>query len=121
MPTKFTSTQETTSMRHAEKLDHIIRQNDLILANQTFITNLTQNMEKTLMASAADIVAKIQEKDTVIASVETLVKELVVLVKAGKTDPAKLDEALALLSGQYGRLDQAVAEGTAAETETPAA
>jgi peptidoglycan hydrolase CwlO-like protein len=114
--------RRTTSARPpiGDKLDHIIRQNDLILANQEHQRNLTTTMEKNLMGTAADVVAKIQAKDTVIASIEAMTNELVALVRAGKTDPAKLDEALALLDGQYGRLDQAVIKGTAAENETPA-
>ena len=58
MPTK---PRRTTSVRppKGDKLDHIIRQNDLILANQTFITNLTQNMEKTMSAGTDAIRAEI--------------------------------------------------------------
>jgi hypothetical protein len=120
MPTK---PRRTTSARppKGDKLDYLILQNDLILEKQNSLNLTVQLMEKKLMATVEQVIAKIEEQTTVVGSLETLMDELVVLVRAGRTDPAKLDQALSLLESNRARISDAVKKGTDAENEPPPA
>jgi hypothetical protein len=105
----------TTSMRHAEKLDHIMRQNDLILANQTFITNLIVNMEQNMSAGTDAIRAEIVKLTDARKAEGELLKRLADLIKASIDDPAALAQ---LASDIKVEADQMVADTFA---NTPAA
>lgn len=84
------------------------------------LSNVEQK-ETTLMASAQEVVDKITAQTGVVQGVKTLMEELAPLIRAGKTDTTKLDEALALIEGNNQVVAEAVAIGTDAENEVPAA
>lgn len=84
------------------------------------LSNIEQK-ETTLMASAQEVVDKLTAETGVVQGVKTLMEELAPLIRAGKTDSTKLDEALALIEGNDQVIAEAVAIGTAAENEVPAA
>lgn len=110
MPSNEISSGATTSMRHADKLDHIIRQNDLILANLNLLTNMEQNMSAELDA----VRAAVQKNTDAELAAADLLRRLSQLITDSINDKPALQQLAADVNSQADALAAAVTANTPA-------
>jgi hypothetical protein len=70
--------------------------------------------EDVLMASADDILNDVAELPTISDSLDSLFVQLAALIEAGKTDPAKLDQAKAIVDTFKDKTKAAIVANTPA-------
>jgi ABC-type long-subunit fatty acid transport system fused permease/ATPase subunit len=74
--------------------------------------NVLTKLEAIEMAAIDDILTEVAELPTINDSLDALFAQLQELIKAGGTDPAKLQQALELLTTQKARTKAAIVANT---------
>ncbi len=95
-----------------ETLARIERKLDSI---EWLLTRIFQ-LEVLEMAPVDDILASVEELPTINDSLDALFAQLQALINQGKTDPAKLQQALDILNTQKERTKAAIVANTPAAT-----
>lgn len=97
------------------KLDSLAAKIDSLAAEQTRTKQLTES----IMATAADVRAKVEAQGTVISSAKTLLEQLSQMLKDAGTDPQALQDIIDMLDTQDQELSDAVVANTPAANPPP--
>lgn len=81
------------------------------------LDGITKRMDR-LMATQQEVLDAVRQASTVSASTNIAVKEAIRLLKLGQADPAKNDEAIALLQALQADDAAVLTDNTTAEGET---
>jgi predicted component of type VI protein secretion system len=81
--------------------------------------NVLTKLEAIQMSGIDDILTEVAELPTINDSLDALFAQLQELIKAGGTDPVKLQQALELITTQKARTKAAIVANTPASTPTP--